>query len=54
MDSNFLQSAFWIWITKRFSLLRECNTLYNAEISIFANIYTTYGPQNREIKEEQH
>ena len=23
--SNFLQSAFWIWITKRFSLVRECN-----------------------------
>ena len=23
--SNFLQSAFWIWITKQFSLVRECN-----------------------------
>ena len=23
--SNFLQSALWIWTTKRFSLLRECN-----------------------------
>ena len=22
---TFLQSAFWIWITKRFSLVRECN-----------------------------
>ena len=24
--SNFLQSAFWIWITKRFSLVRELGT----------------------------
>ena len=23
--SNFVQSAFWSWITKRFSLVRECN-----------------------------
>ena len=25
--SNFLQSAFWIWITKRFSLVRELGAL---------------------------
>ena len=25
--SNFLQSAFWIWITKRFSLVRELGVL---------------------------
>ena len=35
-------------------LITLSNTLYNAEISIFANKYTTYGPQNRAITEEQH
>ena len=35
-------------------LITLSNTLYNAEISIFAKKYTTYGPKNRAIKEEQH
>ena len=34
--SNFLQSAFWIWITKRFSLVRECD--------VFLQCYITLGP----------
>ena len=33
---KFLQSAFWIWITKWFSLVRECN--------IFAQCCITLGP----------
>ena len=34
--SNFLQGAFWIWTTKRFSLVRECN--------VFLQCCTTLGP----------
>ena len=32
--SNFLQSAFWIWITKRFSLVRECNVFLQCCITL--------------------
>ena len=32
--SNFLQSAFWIWITKRFSLVRECNVFLKCCITL--------------------
>ena len=37
--SNFLQSAFWIWITKRISLVRECN--------VFLPCCITLGPANQ-------
>ena len=39
--SNFLQSAFWIWINKRFSLVRECNVFLQCspERSIFPLIF---------------
>ena len=32
--SNFLRSAFWIWITKRFSLVRECNVFLQRCITL--------------------
>ena len=32
--SNFLQSAFWVWITKRFSLVRECNVFLQCCITL--------------------
>ena len=32
--SNFLQRAFWIWITKRFSLVRECNVFLQCCITL--------------------
>ena len=32
--SNFLQSALWIWITKRFSLVRECNVFLQCCITL--------------------
>ena len=42
------------WHITYTELITLSNTLYNTEISIFANKYTTYGPQNLAIKEEQH
>ena len=32
--SNFLQSAFWVWIIKRFSLVRECNVFLQCCITL--------------------
>ena len=32
--SNFLQSAFWIWITKRFSLVREWDVFLQCCITL--------------------
>ena len=32
--SSFLQSAFWIWIAKRFSLVRECNAFLQCLITL--------------------
>ena len=42
------------WYITYTELITLSNTLYNAEISIFANKYKTYGPQNRATTEEQH
>ena len=32
--SNFLQSVLWIWITKRFSLVRECTVILQCCITL--------------------
>ena len=38
---NFLQSAFWIWITERFLLVRECN---KNVVVFFLQCCITLGP----------
>ena len=42
------------WYITYTELITLSNTLYNAETSIFAKKYPTYGPQNRAVNEEQH
>ena len=41
------------WYITYTELITLSTTLYNAETSIFAKKYTTYGPQNRAVNEEQ-
>ena len=54
---TFLQSAFWIWITERFSLVRECNVfsemLYHAgpsSLGFFAECLKTITDSTLQIQ----